>query len=277
MITSSNPDNTCRDLVLLFCMLIPGAGAHAYNTPDNSQYNNLTIRAGTFVIRNANTDIRVDDPLLGAGVVIDLDKTLDMDSSSDSPRLDIQYKFNPYHGIDFSWYPVRRSGEKELLQNLSIRDTLFPAGTNVKSYFNTNTYKLAYNYTMFNHSQLQLNTVAGITTTTFDFGVESPPNSLDEHFFISAPLPILGFSFRYGFTEKLYLRTNWEIFFLHYNDYSGTQTESNIAFEHQTFKNMGIGVGVNKYFLKLRADKNDFAGTIENGYTGYLLYGIFSF
>ena len=204
MLTFSNTGNVYRIFALFFSIIMPTPDAHAEDTPGNSQYNNLTIRASAFVIRNANTDIRVDDPLLGVGVVLDLDKTLDMDSSSDSPRLDIQYKFNPYHGIDFSWYPVRRRGEKELLQNLSIRDTLFPAGTNVKSYFNTNTYKLAYNYTMFNHSKLKLNTVAGITTTTFDFGVESPPNSLDEHFFISTPLPILGFSFRYGFTEKLF-------------------------------------------------------------------------
>ena len=90
MLTFSNTGNVYRIFVLFFCIIIPTPDAHAENTPGNSQYNNLTIRAGAFVIRNANTDIRVDDPLLGTGIVIDLDKTLDMDSSSDSPRLDIR-------------------------------------------------------------------------------------------------------------------------------------------------------------------------------------------
>lgn len=237
----------------------------------------LEIRAGAFIIRNADTNLVLVGQNSGVGVALDLDSALGLNSSADSPRLDIQYKFTPEHGINFSYYPVNRKGSKVLLQDIIIDGEVFLQGAEVSTTFNTASYNLAYNYTLFNHNKIRLDAKAGLNITTFQFGINSKSDDLNERFVATAPLPTFGFTIKYKVYNKLYLRTNWELFFLSYEEYSGTQTEMSLSLEHQTFKSFGFGAGINKYFLKLNLDQDDFAGTIENSYTGYLVYMIYKY
>lgn len=262
-------------LFLALCLTAPIARGEV--DQPGTMPDRFSVRLGGFIVRNANTEVRVDDKNAGIGAVIDVDQALDLNSSADSPRIDMYYRFNPRHRVELGWYPVFRRGDKVLLEDLDIRDELFPAGTRVKSFFDTNTYKLSYSYSFFRQQGVELGVSVGLHITTFHFGVDAKGFGLEESFTVTAPLPIFGVNLKYPLTRKFSVYSSWQIFALQYNNYSGSQTDFLLGLEHQTFEHVGFGAGVNRYVLDLKIENSDFRGTIENSYAGYLAYTIVRF
>src|SRR6478672_630949 len=82
----------------------------------------LMIRGGWAYVFGATTNVTANGPLLGVGTNIDFTNTLGGSTSTDAFRVDTLYRFNDRHAIGFSWYRVGLSGEKNLNEQILIKD-----------------------------------------------------------------------------------------------------------------------------------------------------------
>ena len=88
----------------------------------------------------------------------------------------------------------------------------------------------------------------------------------------TAPRPVFSFSGRFNITPKLSATGKFEWFFLEFENYQGSFTDSLLTLEHQTFKNVGFGIGVNRLNFEVEARDGDLRGEVESGNNGILLF-----
>ena len=68
-----------------------------------------------------------------------------------------------------------------------------------------------------------------------------------------------------------------DYFFLDYDKYAGSLVDSQVFFEHRTFKHVGFGAGLNNFAFDLQVDDEQRFWDVQNIYRGYLAYVSFFF
>lgn len=101
--------------------------------------------------------------------------------------------------------------------------------------------------------------------------------NFDETARFTAPLPSFGLRMDFAITPKWFLRSNFDIFYVEIQDFTGTLYESGVAIEYLPWKHLGFGLGFNTFDLSIEADGEDypgidFKGDMQFKYTGLLLY-----
>ena len=81
---------------------------------------------------------------------------------------------------------------------------------------------------------------------------------------------------------KWYYRNGFQMFYLQYENFSGTLLNFTTAIEYNPWKHVGFGLGLDALRMDLEADGKDYPGidlrgNIEFDYTGVMLYGRFFF
>lgn len=263
----------------VFCLLLLAAfsvsawadefGSQRY---DDAETDRLSVRLGSFFLRDSNTIVRIDSSGGGLGTVVDFEETLNVESDAEVGRLDGYYRFNPRHRIDFSYFKIDRDGTVTLLDDIDFGDEEFDAGAEVDTVNNVEIFKISYSYSFIHVRQFEFGIGAGLHVSTVTFGLDAPDLDTEERVEGTAPLPVFNFRGRYNFTPKLSLNGKFEWFFLEFEDYEGSFTDSVFTLEHQTFKNVGFGAGINRLNSTLSADDGDLRGEVESSTYGYLLF-----
>lgn len=85
---------------------------------------------------------------------------------------------------------------------------------------------------------------------------------------------MLGFYLRYNISRRWRFNANSQFFFLRYEDFEGSLTDVRLNVEHQTFRHVGFGLGLNRIDFDIEADSSDddFRGTFENVNEGLQAY-----
>ena len=99
-------------LALTLAISAPGALAQRYD--DSSIDDRLTLRLGTFSVRDYSTRVRIDSSDGVLGTVLDFEDLLAVDGKADVGRLDGHYRFDRRHRVDFSYFAIDRSGRATL-------------------------------------------------------------------------------------------------------------------------------------------------------------------
>jgi hypothetical protein len=87
---------------------------------------------------------------------------------------------------------------------------------------------------------------------------------LEEEGDTAYPLPFLGFSFRYGITQKWRLISNLGWLSVSIGDVDGSQYVINASVEHLTWKHFGFGFGFNASDVNADIDDGgDFTGGVD--------------
>jgi hypothetical protein len=77
---------------------------------------------------------------------------------------------------------------------------------------------------------------------------------------------------------KWYFRTGTQVFYIKYENFTGSLINAKSAVEYNPWKHVGFGLGFDALCLDLQADGEDypaidFRGNIQFSYTGIMLYG----
>ena len=86
------------------------------------------------------------------------------------------------------------------------------------------------------------------------------------------PLPNATVGGRWNFSKKWQGRVRYELFYLEFDNYRGSEQEFLALFEHNTFKRIGFGGGFNTISLDLGADLDEFRGELDSRILGVLGY-----
>ena len=216
----------------------------------------------------------------GLNLEVNVEDALDMDSSVSVFRVDGLWRFsrNLRHRLDLGWFDISRDSSTTLLQDITIGDTIFPLGTEVTSSFDLQIFKGAYSYSFFQDDRMDMGVSFGLFVMPIDFKIDaSGAFEGHESESITAPLPVLGFRTDFAITPKLFLKFNVDFFYLEIDQFEGAVTDTKFALEYNAFKNIGFGIGLERFNIYIKAEGEDypnidFNGTFEFRYVGLMAY-----
>lgn len=258
------------------------AAEHETNTP----WETYGLSAGFFV-SNLNTSFRLGS---GIGVDVDAEELLDLDSTSNVFRVGGLWRFsdNKKHRVDLSWFAFHRSGSKTLAQDIEIEnrdgDTVtINAGTRVKTAFDIDIYQLAYSYSFLQDDRIDFAASLGLYVMPIEYSIRAVgAANLEGKQDFTAPLPTFGLRLDIALTPTWYFRSGTQLFYLEYDQFTGSLLSSNTAIEYKPWKHVGIGLGIDSFNLSVEAKGEDypsidFRGNVDFEYVGAQLYARFFF
>jgi hypothetical protein len=246
----------------------------------------FTVRLSSF-FASTKTEIRVDSNDGAVGEKISFENDLNLPDRETLPLLDITYRFNPRHMIDFSYVNLGRSATKTFERLGVTTDNIqWTAGAELQSRFESETFRLAYGYSFIHDEKKELGILAGVHLTRFDVkmsgkgslisvdangnevvDVATEGNRKYESGF-NVPLPVLGLHGAYALTPKLHVRGWGQFFSLNYEDYDGSLINIAGMLEYDLPKKMGVGLGYTYYGYNLDVDRSNLQGSFEYDFNG---------
>ena len=267
-------------LFLIFGVVVatPARGADDAGMGRDSPWERFSLSLGGF-IANFNSDVTLGGKELGAGINVDVEDALGLDTSLTVFRGDALFRLGSSrrHRIDLNYYDLRRSSTKNMQAQIEIGDKVFPIGTTVDSFFNIKVIRGGYSYSLIQDERFDFGLGLGLFIMPIEVGVKAVGIGATEES-ITAPLPTVVLRFDFAITPKWFLRQSIEAFYLEAGDFRGALYSASISVEYKPWKNFGIGAGYNSFDLRIKADGNDYpniklTGKIEFSYSGLLLYG----
>ncbi len=235
------------------------------------------VRLGAYFIDGSDTQFSVSTPI-GPGTVIDYSRDLNGENRDTIPRIDAYYRFNPRHRIDFTTFEVNRKGTRTLDIAITIGDEIFTASETIDSEINYQLYKLAYGYSFYHSSKVELTVSAGLNFTSYDLSFANDAGDKVESAGFSAPLPMFGLRMGYAITPKWSVHYVTEAFFLDFDDtVRGAMFNYELNTEYKLFKNFAIGAGLARLGNSVEVNDDDWTGQVSDSYRGYTLFGILYF
>ena len=235
------------------------------------------IRLGAYIVDGAKTQFSVTSDL-GIGALIDYQKDLGGEDSDTIPRIDVYYRFNERHRIDFTSFSVDRKGTRTLSIDFTIDGQDYNIGETVDSDIKYTLYRLGYGYSFYHSPKTELTLTAGLNFTSYDLKFALDDGSKSESAGVTVPLPVIGLRMGYAITPKWNVRYVSEVFFFDIDDsFRGAILNYELTTEYRLFKYFALGAGVARIGVNAEVDDDDWRGTISDSYRGLNLFGTFYF
>lgn len=269
-------------ILLLATLLIGFSSVHA---AEDLEPDKFKITLGSYSIFRYQSKVALSNSNLGAGVFIDPQETLGLDSEQTVARISGYYRFNEKHALDFSYYKIGTTGSKILEEDLEWEDEdgneiTIPVGAKVSSLLDYEILKLGYLWSFYHTDKVELSAGAGLHVTKVDFDLSASTTSSGgdaQDARVTVPLPVFSFAFNYSITPKLSWLFKTEVFGLKYGDVTGTYTDNTLAMEYRLYKNFGLGLGLGSSALDIEEDGSDEKIIYQNRISGILLYATVHF
>ncbi len=264
-------------MIAMLCAL-PPASVLAANFDDDVAFpEKFMFRAANYVIDNADTKISVfSNQGIGAGYSFSRD--LGGEDHATVPRIDMYYRFNERHRIDFSTFSVARDGNTILEIEVDLGDESFRIGEMLKSNISYDLYRIGYSYSFFHSDRVELGISVGLNVTKYDFEFTNADGSSTSDGDATAPLPMWGLRMSYAINSDWSLHYLTEAFFIEVEDtYRGSLFNSEVNFQYRFLKNYVVGLGITHVGTDLEVDDGDWKGGVADSHSGYLLFAGFHF
>lgn len=219
---------------------------------------------------------------LGAGVFVDLEEALGLDTEIRVllGGFEVALGERRRHLIQFDYTSFRRSGFKQLTEDIPIGDFILPIGSNVTTQFNMDIIRLKYEYALVQAKRVWVRLGAGafIMPLSFETLFVAPgleiTNTVDES--ITAPLPVVGLQLNVALTPRLFLYQHLDILYLTIGNFQGNVLDAGLGLEYKINRHLGIVGGWNIFDLKIESEGDDYPpidlfGKINFSFSGLYL------
>lgn len=220
--------------------------------------------------------------LPGVGVALDLEEALDLESGTETVRLGGHWRFteNRRHRLDVAYIDVGRSSTTTIGRDIELGNgSTIPTGSDVRTKLDIRIIELLYGYSFFQDDRFDLALEGGFYVMPLDFSLSANGSAaLDESLDFTAPLPVAGLRMDFALTERWFLRSNINVFYLEYDDYVGAIANWVASAEYYPWDHVGFGLGVDSFRMMVEGDGEtsipgvDKDGSIEFGYLGVAIY-----
>jgi len=268
--------------IALLVVLLPVSSHAADNTTYKLPWEKFSIQGGAFF---AGLNDKVTVGTQGAGVAIDLENALGLDTQNQIFRAGAMYRIGETrrHRVDLDYLYFNRTATKAIGQDILVDNVTVAAGTNVETTFNYQIIRAAYSYSFFQDDRMDLAASFGLFVMPIKFEMSaSGLGSNQGDFNFTAPLPAFGLRGDFAITPRWMLRTNIDFFYLKYQSFTGGLVDTRVAVEYNPWEHFGFGVGFDNFRLQLKAENNDypsvnFQGDIKSQFMGVQLYARYFF
>jgi hypothetical protein len=255
-------------------------------TLESGYENKFKIRLSGFRA-STTTELRVDSEQGVIGEELSFEDDLDLSERETLPLIDITYRFNPRHMIDFSFVDLSRSGDTTFgREGVTTDDILWSVGAGIDSQFDSEVYRLAYGYSFINDGQREFGLLVGLHVTRFNIELSGrgsivaidpitgnevvvegdAQRTYDSGF--TVPLPVIGLHGAYTLTPEIHFRGWGQIFSLEYDDYDGRLLNLAAMLEYTLNERFGVGLGYTYYGYDLDADGDRLNGNFDYDFRG---------
>jgi hypothetical protein len=236
----------------------------------------------------SSSDIRIGTSVLGSGIDIDVEEALNLDTQQSAVRLGVHYRIGEErrHRVGLTWFEFRRKGTTVADEEIEIGDPpiTIPLGHTVNSFYNTGILKTDYAYSFFMDDRFNLAVSGGLFVMPIEIGLDNITTGESTRTDITAPLPVVGFSFDFAISPKWLLKQRVELLYLKFGDFTGSILSSNFGVEWNVWENWGFGAAIDSFALGIESESDnedvpgvDFVGRIKLNYTGLMLYTKYRF
>lgn len=234
------------------------------------------FRIASYSVQNADTDILVADSDTGIGVAYSFRDDFGGEDSVTIPRIDLSYRFDEKHRLDFSTFEIDRDGREVLRLDVDLGDQSYTIGETLVTDINYQVLRLAYGYSFYRSDRVELGISAGLHLTSYEFDYRLGDGTRDDSVDATGPLPMFGFRMGYALTPDWSIQYLAEAFYIEIDDvYKGSFTISEIDIEYRFSKFFTLGGGISRFSTDLDADDSDWKGSIVDSHRGLLAYAKF--
>jgi len=256
---------------LLMSML--QAAENTESLPDERYPDKFKIVLGSYFIQDTNTEISINSSVGSIGATIDMERDLGTEDRLSVPRIDGYYRFNDKHRLNFGWFNIKRQGTKTILLTIEVGDEIFTANDVVDSKVDTTFYKLAYAYSFYKSPKVELSFIAGLNILDYSVVMDNKTSGRVEAADVTAPLPVFGLSLDYAISPRWLVHYKFETFYIELdNKIRGSLVDAELGVEYRVLKNMGIGLGFNRFALDVKVNSSSYSGGVADLYRGVNLY-----
>lgn len=249
------------------------AAENAESLPDESYPDKFKILLGSYLIQDTNTEISINSTTGNIGTVIDMERDLGTDDRLSVPRIDGYYRFNDKHRLNFGWFNIKRKGTTTTSIDITIGDETFVSNSVVESKLDTDFLKLAYAYSFYKSPKVELSLIAGLNLMDYSVVVDNKTTGVVETADVTAPLPVFGLSMSYAISPRWLVLYKFETFYIELdNEIRGSLLDAELGIEYRVLKNMGIGLGFNRFALDVKVDSPSYSGGVTDLHRGFNLY-----
>ncbi len=263
---------TCWIILTVAMLSLPVGAAETDNVWMKTDRGSIAF--GAFFVEE-ETEIRVSSDTLGEGTLISFEDDLGLDEDEEVVRLGGYYRFKPRHRIEFNYFKISRDGKATILRDIQIDDTIFPAGSKVRTELDFTVFKTAYVYSFYQTPKLELGVSTALTIYEFDSDVLSPLTRTQEDGDGTAPFPTFGLRVKWPFKPKWTFGASWDYFEIDESDVEGQVIDILIGVEYQAWQKVGLGLGYNDVHIEAE-DKED-KDELDWKYDGFFSYARYTF
>ncbi|MEE4277910.1 MAG: hypothetical protein V2I82_05495 [Halieaceae bacterium] len=230
-----------------------------------------SLSLGVF-LTHRDSSTRLDASAGDPGTDVDLEKELGLSRSDSVFRVDAFYSFNEAHRIDVSWFDLSRSSSTQIERDIEWNGTLYPVDTTVNSQFDLDIYKLAYTWSFWRKDRNFLGVTGGLYIADTGTSLSADTIGAREVTSATAPLPVIGLRGQYFLTQKWSVRASGEFFLFESGDWDGDLVDLYLGVDYELSDRIAVGVGFNSVTFDLGVSKENFAGQLDWGYSGGLVF-----
>ncbi|HEX4823014.1 MAG TPA: hypothetical protein VFV19_01745 [Candidatus Polarisedimenticolaceae bacterium] len=188
--------------------------------------------------------------------------------------------------VDFGYVKIDRSGGRQLQQDLEWGDYFFSAGATVQANFNTEFIYGAFRYDFLHEDKIRISGSAGASWTNLGAGVDGnaslnggAPQVYDVQGKIGVPVPLVGLNLDWAIAKGLVIRSYNRFFRVKASNIDGGMYENGVHLNWYFIKNLGIGLGLDRYQVKINEYTTSEGNKAKFGYTitGLGLYATLAF
>lgn len=269
---------------LLFAGLQPAAAEES--TSQESLPDRFMLRGGYAYIFRADTELGINGAS-GIGATVDLSDALNTQREDNAWKIESRYRFNPKHSIGFSYYDVRRKGFAEITEKITIDDTTYGVGSQLRNNLDIKLYRFFYNYSFHHDDKVELAASLGMYIADIKAGFSgnfsctgspdctgTPQTVLAEEGRLFAPLPTVGLVLNYNFTPRLLGQARFDWFYVEFSQFKGFMTELYFGLEYRLFKHVAVGAAYNRLDVNVKYESEKSTGwQVRNDWNMVYVFG----
>ena len=276
--TSTNNNLTrvfsCYLVLQFFFFIFPLHAQDQVGTSSNKTYpDKFKIQLGSYFIRDTNTEVGINSTVGNIGTTIELERDLGTDDTASIPRINGYYRFNNKHRIEYSWYEVDRKGTKTTSIEFTVDGEVFAASSLVETEIKSKFYEIDYAYSFYRSPEVELSFMAGLNIIDYSVRLNNKTSGKNEMAEVTAPLPVFGLLMDYNITPRWLVHFRFETFYIEINDkIRGSLINGELGTEYRLLKNVGLGIGLNRYTVDAKIKSSKYTGKITDIYRGINIY-----
>ncbi len=266
-------------ICLVLGNLFPTAGlAEEWIKPGEERF----FLSGGVFLPSFDTNLSVDNKILGAGLNVDLEDDLGLKKDETTFWSSAYWRFAAKHRISVGYAQFNRDATKTITKEITIGDEVYPVGASLASEFKIQLIPISYAYSFMKREKFELAGSIGLHWTQIDFDVQGSASlgdqDLDSNVSANAPLPLplIGLRFDYHFTPRWSASLFGAGFALNIDtdtfEFSGSLLDFRLSTEYWFFNNVGAGAAVNWFKIDADVDTDDWGGGIDYNYWGPQVY-----